>query len=164
MMNIEKNKVVSIDYTLKNEAGTIIDSSAGKEPLQYLHGSGQIIVGLEQVLAGKTIGDSFTTVVMPEDAYGLKQDDYIQNVSIDQFEDKSQVQVGAQFQIKAPQQALATIVAVNDTTVRLDLNHPLAGETLQFDVKVMDIRDATSAELCQVSDKESCSDDPTCCS
>tara|TARA_B100001989_G_C24272147_1_gene332216 strand:+ start:71 stop:556 length:486 start_codon:yes stop_codon:yes gene_type:complete len=148
-MAIQKGKAVLIDYTLKNEEGTIIDTSNGKEPLGFIHGAGTIIVGLEQILIGKAVGDEFTTAIMPEDAYGLRHDDYVQDVSINQFEDKSQVKVGAQFQIDAPQRAVATIVAVNEETVTMDLNHPLAGETLYFDIKVVEVRLPDADELNQ---------------
>ena len=151
-MTINKGKVVIIDYTLKNEEGTIIDSSKNKEPLGFIHGSGQVIVGLEQVLIGKSQGEKFTTVIMPEDAYGLKNEEYIQTVSMNQFKDKSQVKVGAQFQLDNPEQTVATIVDIKDYNVTLDLNHPLAGESLYFDIDIVEVRDATKSEL----DKTDC--------
>ena len=167
-MKIEKGKVVLIDYTLKNEYGAIIDSSKGKEPLGFIHGSGQIIVGLEQVLIGKSQGEKFTTVIMPEDAYGLKNNDYIQVVSLNQFEDKSQVKVGAQFELDGPQRAVATITAVKNEDVTLDLNHPLAGQSLYFDVDIIEVRDATPEELSpqenKTNDESSCCSDPDCSS
>ena len=167
-MKIEKGKVVLIDYTLKNEDGAIIDSSKGKEPLGFIHGSGQIIVGLEQVLIGKSQGEKFTTVIMPEDAYGLKNNDYIQVVSLNQFEDKSQVKVGAQFELDGPQRAVATITAVKNEDVTLDLNHPLAGQSLYFDVDIIEVRDATPEELSpqenKTNDESSCCSDPDCSS
>ena len=126
-------------YTLKNEQGEVLDSSIDKDPLEFVQGSGMIISGLEQVLFGKTKGDKFTTIIPPEDGYGLKNDDLIQDVSLSQFENKDDVKVGLQFQVNGPNPALATIVAIKEDQVTVDLNHPLAGIELYFDIDIVDI-------------------------
>ena len=167
-MIIKNNKVVFVDYTLKNESGTVIDTSFGKKPLGFIHGAGQIISGLEQILLGRSQGDSLTTVVMPEDGYGLINDDLIKTVPIDHFNDRAQLKVGAQFHLDGPQKAVAKVVNVENDIVTLDLNHPLAGQSLYFDINIIEVRDATLEELNQLpnqgntSAKESCCSDPNC--
>lgn len=147
-MKISNNMAVSIHYTLTNDAGEVLDSSSGKEPLSYLHGSHGIIPGLEEQLEGKSIGDSFKATIAPENGYGTYSEELIQTVSLKQFQDPSQVQVGAQFHVQAGEQVqVATITSVEGEDVTLDLNHPLAGETLHFDVSVEAIREATQEEL-----------------
>lgn len=147
-MNITKNKVASIDYTLTNDKGEVLDSSSGKDPLTYIHGIGALIPGLEKELDGKAVGDKLVAIIPPEEAYGLQTDEMIQDVPIENFQEREEVKVGAQFQIQNEDQVLiATVTAVTDTMVTVDMNHPLAGETLHFDVEVMTIRDASEEEL-----------------
>ena len=166
MMLINNGKVVIIEYTLKNEDGNTIDSSKNKEPLGFIHGSGQVIVGLEQVLLGKSQGETFTTVIMPEDAYGLKNENYIQTVSIDQFKDKSQVKIGAQFELDNREKSIATITDVKENNVTLDLNHPLAGQFLYFDINILEVREPTKNEIektyCMSNENTDC-DTNGCC-
>ena len=156
-MLIEKNKVVLMHYTLKNEQGQILDTSSGKDPLEFIQGSGAIIAGLDQVLVGKQKGDKFMAVIPPEDAYGDKRDDLIHKVSLKQFNNKESVQVGAQFQTNGPQQAIATVIAVDDENVTIDMNHPLAGQELYFDIDVFDVRDASKKEIDSALGLNSCS-------
>tara|TARA_A100001015_G_C14871157_1_gene664432 strand:- start:103 stop:564 length:462 start_codon:yes stop_codon:yes gene_type:complete len=148
-MKIEKNKVVLMHYTLKNDQGETLDSSVGKEPLGFIYGGGQIIAGLEHVMLGKEKGEKFTTVVQPEDGYGAKRDELIQQVPLTQFDDKESVKVGVQFQASGPQQAIATVVAVDDVNATIDMNHPLAGQELYFDIDITEVREATQEELDQ---------------
>ena len=109
-------------------------------------------------------------VVIPEDGYGLINDDLIKSVSIDHFNDRSQLKVGAQFHLDGPQKAVAKVVNVENDIVTLDLNHSLAGESLYFDINIIEVRDATLEELNQLqndrstSTKESCCSDPNCSS
>ncbi|MGD2163297.1 MAG: peptidylprolyl isomerase [Anaerolineales bacterium] len=147
-MSIEENKVVSFHYTLKNESGDILDHSEQDGPLNYLHGHDNIIPGLEDEMAGKDVGDKFTAVIPPEQAYGQRSDQLIQVVNQDAFEGVDEVQVGMQFSAQlGGQTRIITIKDVQGDEVTFDANHPLAGETLHFDVEVVDIRDATEAEL-----------------
>tara|TARA_A100001015_G_scaffold29062_1_gene32303 strand:- start:3342 stop:3821 length:480 start_codon:yes stop_codon:yes gene_type:complete len=146
-MKIEKGKVVLMHYTLKNDKGDVLDSSIGKEPLGFIHGHGQLISGLEYVLTGKKKGEKFTTVVQPEDAYGDKQNDLIQQIPLSQFDNKDAVKVGVQFQTNGPDQAIATVIAVDKEEATVDLNHPLAGQELYFDIDVQEVRDATQEEV-----------------
>ncbi|MDX2020710.1 MAG: peptidylprolyl isomerase [Deltaproteobacteria bacterium] len=146
-MQIESRKVVTLEYTLTDEGGDVLDTSKGGEPLVYLHGSGNIIPGLESALAGKGEGESLKVTVSPEDAYGDRDEDLMQTVPKSHFGDE-ELEVGMQFQARGPEgPVLLTIVRVLADTVTLDANHPLAGKTLSFDVTVLSVRDATLEEL-----------------
>ena len=147
-MQVTKDKVVSIDYTLTNAAGEVIDSSQGAEPLPYLHGAGNIIPGLETALEGKQEGDAVLASIPPDEGYGERDDNLVQSVPRDRFEGVDNVAVGMEFQAKTEVGVqVVTVVAVDDESVTVDANHALAGQTLNFDVKVVDVRDATDEEL-----------------
>jgi len=147
-MQISENKVVTIDYTLKDDNGNVLDSSQGGPGLAYLHGASNIIPGLEKALSGKAQGDSLNVSVAPEEAYGQRDDSMIQTVPREMFEG-ADVQVGAQYHASTPegQPITITVVEVKDDGVVIDGNHPLAGQTLHFDVTVSDVREATEEEL-----------------
>jgi len=147
-MKISKDRVVSIDYTLKDVNGEVIDTSDGRAPLDYIHGSGSIIQGLENALEGKAVGDELTVTISPEEAYGLRDDSLAQSVDRKIFETEEDLQVGMQFQAPSEQgMMIVTVTEIKDDSVTVDTNHPLAGETLHFDVAVVDVRDATEEEL-----------------
>lgn len=147
-MQIKNNSVVNIHYTLKNDAGEVLDSSAGKEPLMYMHGHGNIIPGLENALAGKAVGDQLNVSIEAEDAYGVRQDDAIQQVPREAFANVPDLQVGMQLHGDSPQGPISVVVKeIGDDVVTVDANHPLAGERLHFDVTVDSVRDATDSEL-----------------
>ncbi|WP_163832554.1 FKBP-type peptidyl-prolyl cis-trans isomerase [Spartinivicinus ruber] len=140
--------VVSIDYTLKDDDGTVIDQSEAGQPLAYLHGFGNIIPGLEQELVGKVAGDSFQVSVNPEDAYGEHQEQLIQKVPLATFPDPDNLQAGMRFTAQTEQGDIPVVIAdIQDDEVTVDANHPLAGLTLHFEGKVVDVRDATEEEL-----------------
>ncbi len=146
-MQISDKKAVSIHYTLTNDAGDKLDSSVGAEPLTYLHGSGNIIPGLENALEGKDVGDKFTVTIPADEAYGDKHPEMIQVVPKSMF-DGMPVEVGMQFQAEVSNgPGIITVVEINGDEVTIDGNHPLAGEALTFDVEVTDVRDATEDEL-----------------
>lgn len=147
-MNIEKDKVVSIDYTLTNDNGEVLDSSSGREPLAYLQGYGNLIPGLEKELEGKVQGDKLVAIIDPAEAYGIRTEELVQEVPLQNFENPQDVKLGAQFQVQMGEQVhIATVTAVKDGTITVDMNHPLADETLHFDVEVMEVREATPEEL-----------------
>lgn len=147
-MNIAKNNVVSIHYTLTNDSGETLDSSAGRSPLAYIQGIGQLIPGLESALEGKTTGHKAKVKIAPKDAYGERNDAMIQSVSKSQIEGTSEIQIGMQFETEGPQgPMLLTVVEVKGDEVVLDGNHPLAGVTLNFDVEVVGVRAATKEEI-----------------
>ncbi|MHB8405731.1 MAG: FKBP-type peptidyl-prolyl cis-trans isomerase [Gammaproteobacteria bacterium] len=147
-MHIEKNTVVSIDYTLTDTDGTVLDSSKGQKPLDYLHGSGNIIPGLEEALAGKHAGDSVKVSVPPEKGYGLRNETLSHKVPRKMFDAKSEIKPGMRFHAEAEHgEHTVTVTAVDSEHVTVDANHPLAGKVLNFDVNVVSVRVATSEEL-----------------
>ncbi len=147
-MQITDKLAVSIHYILTNGAGEELDNSRNEEPMVYLHGAGQIIPGLENALLGKKVTDKFKVTIAPEDAYGERSDDMLQVVPMDMFADAGKVEVGMQFHADASNGvSVVTVTKVENDEVTIDGNHPLAGETLTFDVEVMDIRPATEDEL-----------------
>ena len=147
-MEIARHKVVTIDYTLTDHAGTVIDSTDGGDPFSYLHGAGTAIPGLENALDGKAAGEALSVQLSPERAYGERNEALVQVVSREQFESDSEVEVGMQFQATTEAgPRLVTVVKVVGEEVTVDGNHPLAGVTLKFDVNVRDVRDATAEEV-----------------
>ena len=147
MLKIEENKVVTFEYTLKNDNGDILDSSSDHAPLVYIHGSGNIIPGLESELEGKQIGDKFHATIAPEDAYGIRYDELVQKIEREKLAHLDTIEVGMQLQAYDEEgMQILTVKEVSDTDVTLDGNHPLAGERLHFDVEVTGIREATEEE------------------
>jgi len=147
-MQIENQKVVSIHYTLTNEAGQVLDSSENQEPLAYIHGHGNIIPGLENALAGLSKGEKLKVTVAPADGYGERDDSMVQAVPRSAFQGVDDITPGMQFQAQSPEGIqLVTVVSVEGDEVTLDGNHPMAGITLIFDVEITDVRDATAEEL-----------------
>lgn len=146
-MQITDKTAVSFHYTLTNPSGEQLDSSRGEEPLLYLHGAGNIIAGLEAALAGKSAGDTFSVTIPPAEAYGELAQDMVQVVSKKMFEGMD-VEVGMQFHADVSHgSGIITVTEIDGDDVTIDGNHPLAGETLIFDVEVVDVRPATSDEL-----------------
>lgn len=148
-MLIANQHVVAIDYTLSNDAGEVIDSSAGAEPLVYLHGAGNIIAGLEKALLGKAVGDELDVSIEPEEAYGEYSAELITNLGREMFEGVDELEVGMQFHASAPDggMQIVTIRDIDGDQVTIDGNHPLAGQQLNFKVKVISIRAASEEEL-----------------
>ena len=147
-MQVEARKVVTIDYTLTDEEGEILDSSEDDGPLLYLHGFGNIVPGLEAALEGKAAGDQLSVTLPPDQGYGDRDEALVQTVPRQQFP-KGEIEVGMRFQAELPDGAarVLTVVAVTQNDVTVDGNHPLAGQTLSFDVTVRGIRDATEEEV-----------------
>ena len=147
-MNIEKNAVVAIDYTLTDNDGVVIDTSTGREPLKYLHGTGALIPGLEKELEGKVVGDKLDVAIKPEEGYGMRNEEMLQTVPKEHFGHVPDLQAGMQFQANGEQAPITvTIVEVTDTEVKVDGNHPLAGVVLNFKVEVKEVRAASAEEL-----------------
>lgn len=143
-MRITKNSVVSFHYTLNDGEGRLLDTSAGRDAFAYLHGSGQIVAGLESELEGKAKGDSMQVQVEPSKGYGEMDPSLMQKVPVEKFGDQ-QVEEGMQFQ--TPDHKVWSVVEVKDGQVFLNGNHPLAGVTLHFSVEVTDVREATADEI-----------------
>jgi FKBP-type peptidyl-prolyl cis-trans isomerase SlyD len=148
-MLIAANKAVSIDYTLTNDAGEVIDSSAGGAPLVYLQGAGNIIAGLEKALLGKQAGDELDVSVEPEDAYGEYSAELVATLNRSMFEGVDELEVGMQFHASGPDGSMqiVTIRDLDGDDVIVDGNHPLAGQRLNFKVKVVEVRDANEEEI-----------------
>ena len=149
-MKIAQNKVATLSYTLKNDNGEILDKADENTPFLYMHGAGGIIKGLEKALEDKVVDDSFNVIIAPEDAYGERDEKLTEAVPRDMFKGISDENLvaGAQFHAQtAHGTQVITIASVDGDTVNIDANHPLAGETLHFDVAVLDIRDATEEEI-----------------
>jgi len=148
-MQIQKNKVVTIDYTLTDSDGAVLDSSKDEEPLAYIQGTESIIPGLENALEGRTPGEKFTISIPPAEAYGERDESLLQDVPREVFQGKEELlKIGAHFQAQDDEgMHTFTIVGVEDEVIQVDGNHPLAGATLNFEVTVVDVRDASLEEL-----------------
>jgi FKBP-type peptidyl-prolyl cis-trans isomerase SlyD len=142
-------KVVSIHYTLRDDDGDVIDSSSGGEPLDYLHGGGNIVPGLEAAMDGKQVGDQFKVSVKPQDGYGELHDDGVKTVPRSAFPKGAELEAGMQFFVRGPdgEPFPVWVKEVHPDRVVIDANHPLAGENLHFEVEVVGIRAATEDEV-----------------
>ena len=148
-MQIKKNTVVTMDYHLRDDENTVIDSSGDSGPFPYLHGAGGIIPGLESAMEGKKAGDNVKVRIPPEEGYGERDDSLLQSVPRENFQGIDDISVGMQFQtpMEDGSQQVVTVMTVDDKQITVDGNHPLAGVPLNFDVTVVDVRDATDEEL-----------------
>lgn len=147
-MKIARNKVVVIDYSLKDDEGSLLDQSSSGE-FAYLHGLKNIIPGLEKALEGKSVGDAVEVRIPPEQGYGIRDEEKIAVVTRDMFPEDANVDVGSQFHAQGDdgEMTVISVTEVNGDNVTVDGNHPLAGIHLNFDVKVIAVRDATADEL-----------------
>ena len=145
---IGKNAVVSINYTLTNDAGEVMDTSEGREPLTYLHGANNLIPGLEKEMEGQTSGQSFKVTIPPAEAYGESNPELIQTLSKDMFKGVDKVEPGMGFTAQGPQgEQHIVVTAVDGDQVTIDANHPMAGKTLHFAVEIVSVRDASAEEV-----------------
>lgn len=146
-MNICTDKAVTINYILKDNDGELIDE-CNDSSFIYLHGHGNILPGLESELESKTSGDKFSLVLDPENAYGEYNPKITQTIKRDAFEE-AEIQVGMQFHAEDDNggTVLITVSEINGDDITIDGNPPLAGVTLNYEVEVMDVRDATEEEL-----------------
>ncbi|HEY0915586.1 MAG TPA: peptidylprolyl isomerase [Solimonas sp.] len=147
-MQAAENSVVSMHYTLTNNKGEVLDSSQGGDPLTYLHGSGNIIPGLEKALTGKQVGDKLQVTVEPAEGYGVHDEALVQQVPKRAFQGVPNIEPGMTFHAQSSQGPMrVTVTAVQGDMVTVDGNHPLAGETLNFDVEITEVRAATLEEI-----------------
>jgi FKBP-type peptidyl-prolyl cis-trans isomerase SlyD len=147
-MTIAQDQVVSIKYTLRNDAGDVLDSSSGGEPLTYLHGHGNLIPGLERELTGKKPGDKLQVKIAAAEGYGEYDEDLVQRVPRRTLKGVPNVRVGMRLQAQTQHGARAvTVTQLTGDLVTLDGNHPLAGQNLNFEVEVGAVRAATAEEL-----------------
>jgi FKBP-type peptidyl-prolyl cis-trans isomerase SlyD len=147
-VEITADRVVIIHYTLKDDAGAVLDSSAGGEPLAYIQGHGNLVSGLEKALEGKQGGNTLAVSVTPAEGYGVRDETLIQRVPKRSLQGSGEIKKGMQFQARTPDgMRLFTVTAVVGDMVTLDGNHPLADQTLHFDVQIVEVREATAEEL-----------------
>lgn len=148
-MTIAQHKVVTIHYKVSDSASDeVIDSSESGEPMTYLHGAQNIIPGLEQALEGKSVGDELEVTVEPADAYGERSEDRVQQVPIEAFQEMEKIEPGMAVTAQTDQGPINLVVTeVDETTVTVDANHPLAGKMLKFEVKIEAVRDASEEEM-----------------
>ncbi len=153
-MNIASKKMVKIHYTLKDSNGEIIDSSVEGEPLEYMHGTGTLIPGLERQIEGITAGEKRHVVVEAAEGYGEYDESLVQRVPRDRFDATMPIEVGQQFQAEtATGPFLVRVTAVDDNEITIDGNHELAGKQLHFDIDVVDVREPTELELSPFEDE-----------
>lgn len=147
-MKITNDVVVSLAYQLKNEDGIVIDEATAEMPLDYLHGHNNLVDGLEMALADRKVGDKFDVTVTPENGYGDYDDELVQRVPMEVFQDSEELEVGMRFLADTDQgQIPVEITGIEDGFVIVDANHMLAGQTLFFSVEVLAIREASKDEL-----------------
>ncbi len=148
-MQIATNTVASFDYTLTDDEGRVLDTSDGREPVSYLHGAGSLLPKLETALEGQSAGESVAVTVPAADAYGERDERLVQDVPLSLFKGIETVEKGMRFQVSTPegQQQDVTVIGVDADTATVDANHPLAGKALNFELRIVEVRDATDAEL-----------------
>ncbi|MFT6269692.1 MAG: FKBP-type peptidyl-prolyl cis-trans isomerase SlyD [Alphaproteobacteria bacterium] len=146
-MLIADNHVITLHYAVKTQNGDLIDESKSSEPLAFIQGSHFMIAGLEDALYGKQKGEKFEITIEPEEAYGHRQDQLVQEVPANMFEGM-EIEVGMSFRATTDQgEQSVIIIDKDDNQVTVDGNHPLSGMTLMFDVSIEDVREATADEI-----------------
>lgn len=147
-MEVKKNTVVYIQYQLRNEAGSLLEDAYEDEPVALLQGQGNVISGLDKALLGHVAGDEFEVSVPPEEGYGPRQDNQIQRVSKKYFANPKRLRPGMQTSLRTEQGTRpVTVVKIGGKVIDVDTNHPLAGETLSFRVRIKQVRAATATEI-----------------
>jgi FKBP-type peptidyl-prolyl cis-trans isomerase SlyD len=147
-MQITKNKVATFDFTVIGEDGELLDSSQELGPFSYIHGIGYLIPGLESAIEGKSSGDSFSVSVPPAQGYGERDESLLYVIPKEKFAGIGDLEVGVQLQVEDQNGTrMVEVTKIEEDRVTLDGNHPLAGKTLNFDITIVDVRDATEEEL-----------------
>ena len=146
---VSEGKVVVFHYTLTTDDGEQVETSKGKDPLPYLHGASNIVPGLEKEMEGKSAGDTFKATVVPAEGYGERQGPGPQSVDRSEFPDNVELYEGMAFtaQAEGGQEVPLWIDRIEGDQIFVDRNHPLAGETLNFEVEIVSVRDATDEEI-----------------
>jgi len=147
-MQIGSQKAVTIEYTLKDDAGEVLDTSDGRKPLTYLHGVGSLVPGLEKALEGKSAGETITVTLSPDEGYGARDERLVRKLPVRKLREAAHVQVGGRYAADTPDgPRLVLVTELHGDYVTVDANHPLAGMSLHFSVKVVEVREATPEEL-----------------
>ena len=149
MLKVADGRVVCLDYTLRLNDDEIVDTSEEREPIEFVQGQQQIVPGLEQALYGMGVGEAKTVTVAPAQGYGQRNPEASQDVPREAFQEGVELHPGMAIQVSdgSGRTATAFIAEVREDSVELDFNHPLAGETLHFDVEVVDVREVAPADL-----------------
>ena len=148
METIKKNSYVVFNYTLKDDQGHVLSSSEPHGPIDYIHGTGTLIPGLEKMMEGKKVGEAFTVSVTPEEGYGQRREDLVHVLPKEQFGFEGKIEIGMQFQADTPSGVInLTVTKVTDTEVTVDANHPFSGMNLNFSVSIVECREATKEEI-----------------
>lgn len=147
-MKIESKAVVRFHYTLRNETDEELESSRGGEPSVYLHGANNVLRGLESAMTGRVAGDVFSATLSPVEAYGIHNPEKVQRVPVKHLVFQGKLQAGkvAQLNTREGKRAV-TVLKVGRHSADIDTNHPLAGQTLIFDIEILDVRAASADEL-----------------
>ncbi len=157
-MKIANNMLVSMHYTLTSDEGEVIDSSAGREPLEYIQGQGMIVPGLEKEMNGRSTGDKFKVKVSPAEGYGEFNEALMQEVPLNAFQGTENVEVGMMFYAQTPGgQIPLTVRKVTDTHATVDANHALAGKNLNFEIEVVGIKPLSEEEMDAMLNSHQCS-------
>ena len=148
-MTIKQDSVVTIAYTVTDEDGEVIDSSEINGEFAYLHGHENLVPGIETLLLGQTVGAHVVARIEPEQGYGVRDESKMYTIGRDRLPQEQSIEPGAQFPAESPdgERLMLTVTSIDGDQVTLDANHPLAGLTLDFDVHVRDIREATPEEI-----------------
>jgi len=147
-MNVAKDTVIRFHYSLRDASGAPIESSEGRDPLAALIGHGGIVPGLEEAMMGRAAGESFDVTLEPEQAYGPRQEGLVQRVPKKYFRNGARLQPGDTTSVQTKNgPRVVTVLKVGMSVVDVDLNHPMAGRTLQFHIDVVDVRAATPEEI-----------------
>lgn len=146
-LTIQKDRVATIHYVLRDDEGEIIDASERDEPLPYLHGHDNIVPGLKVALEGKAKGETISVIVPPEEGYGEVTSDELQAMPKEAFPDDIEPGDQLEFEDEEGDSIPIWVVEIQDDVVHVDVDHPLAGVNLHFEVEVLDVREATAQEL-----------------
>lgn len=147
-MQVDKDSVVLFNYRLKDDSGETLEDAQKGDPVAILYGRGNVIRGLETALSGKQAGDEFEVTIAPQDAYGTRKDDQVKRFSKKYFANANRLKPGMQTILRNEKsQQTVTVVKVGGKVLDVDMNHPLAGRTLHFEVKIAEVRVATATEL-----------------
>jgi FKBP-type peptidyl-prolyl cis-trans isomerase SlyD len=148
-MTVKKDAVVEMHYTLKNDAGEVVDSSKGQDPMPFIQGRGNIIPGLEKALEGMKVGDTCDVSVKPEDGYGVHHAEGIQEIPKEALQGIENLEIGMELQSQDEQgnSFIVRVEEIKDDVVIINANHPLSGQTLHFNVSIESVREATADEL-----------------
>jgi FKBP-type peptidyl-prolyl cis-trans isomerase SlyD len=146
-VKIQARSVVTMEYTLKNDQGEVLDTSEGRAPLVYLHGVGNLVPGLEKALEGKAAGESIDVSLSPDEGYGHRDDKRVRKIPVRKLHDKNP-QPGKRYRAQLEEgHQIVLVTGVSGDYATVDANHPLAGQTLHFAVKIVEVREATEEEL-----------------